>query len=203
MVLESEDLLARTTRRAELTPLHAGCPSLLAHAEGAAVPGWRQADRAAYQWLQRASAHRPGPAGGQGARRVGARSAPNSPRRCPQGASPRRCCQPCPRVRSLKLDNGMRCCWCPGRPAGGAGRRGAGRRRHVWREAGCENGPPGGSHRESSFAGDEATGDCIPGATCVATTSAPRCRGRPGNIGNILAVLAEQLSSTHAPPWGR
>ncbi|WP_342375449.1 insulinase family protein [Myxococcus stipitatus] len=201
MVLESEDLLARTTRRAELTHfmLDARAYSRMQKAL-LSLDGGKLTDFA-YQWLQRASAHtvlvRPG---GQGSTTVSAPAAalPELSSEMPTGRiTPSMLSALSSPVRSLKLDNGMEVLLVP-RPGLPVVRVGA-----VLAGGATYGAKPGvaemarlGAYRESSFAGDESHWGLHSWSDMRRDHQRFEMSGTSGNIGNILAVLAEQLSST-------
>ncbi|WP_241758012.1 M16 family metallopeptidase [Myxococcus landrumensis] len=200
MVLESEDLLARTTRRAELTHfmLDARAYSRMQKAL-LALDGGKLTDFA-YQWLQRASAHtvlvRPG--GHRSAVVEPAAALPELSSEMPTGrVTPSMLTALSSPVRTLKLDNGMEVLLVsrPGLPVVRVGAVLGGGATYGTKPGVAEMARLG-SFRESSFAGTESHWGVHSWNDMRRDHLRFEMAGTAGNVGNMLALLAEQLSST-------
>lgn len=201
MVLESEDLLARTVRRAELTHFTLDVRAYTRSQMALMGLNGSKVTEFAYQWLPRERARiilvRPGENGVAGTAAAAPRSpdeggAVSSARLVPSASS----ALSTP-VHTLKLDNGMEVLLVP-RPGMPVVRVGAALGGGL-----SYGGKPGvaamadwGSFRESTFEG-------YPGDWGLHFSRDSRkdqlryeVAGTAGNVGNMLAMLAEHLSST-------
>ncbi|WP_338864489.1 M16 family metallopeptidase [Myxococcus stipitatus] len=200
MVLESEDLLARTTRRAELTHfmLDARAYSRMQKAL-MTLDGGKLTDFA-YKWLQRSSAHvvlvRPG--GSSSAMAAAPAVLPELSSETPTGhITPSMLTALSSPVRELTLDNGMEVLLVP-RPGLPVVRVGG-----VLEGGATYGAKPGvaemarmGAFRESWFAGEPSHWGLHLSGDMRRDHLRFEVAGTSGNIGNMLALLAEQLSST-------
>jgi len=201
MVLESEDLLARTVRRAELTHFmldvraYTRSQMALMGLNGSKVTDF------AYQWLPRERARailvRPGVNGVAGSAQAAAR-APDAAAEVPSArlvpAASSALSAP---VHVLKLENGMEVLLAPrpGLPVVHVGAALGGGLSHG-AKPGVAAMADWGSFREAWFEG--SPGDW--GLHLSRTSGRDHLRygvaGTAGNVGNMLAMLAEQLSTT-------
>ncbi|NMO19201.1 insulinase family protein, partial [Pyxidicoccus fallax] len=201
MVLESEDLLSRAVRRAELTHFmldaraYSRSQVALAGLNGSKVTDF------AYKWLPRERARvilvRPGQNGVAGAQQAVART-PDAP--SPVSSAwlvPAATAALSGPVHTLTLDNGLEVLLVP-RPGMPVVRVGA-----ALRGGTAYGAKPGlaamaelGSFRETWFEGYPEDWGLHPGGSYQTDHLRHGLAGTAGNVGNMLAMLAEQLDTT-------
>ncbi|QSQ24202.1 insulinase family protein [Pyxidicoccus parkwayensis] len=202
MVLESEELLARTKRRALLTHFTLDVRSYTRSQMALMALGGSQVTDFAYSWLQRERAHvifvRPGESG-----TVTAEAAPALPASQMEAAMPMERATPSmvnalsSPVHVLKLENGMEVLLAP-RPGLPVVRVGAamGGGTSYGAKPGVADVAAWTSFRESFFEGRPSDWGLHPSGGFEKDQVRVGLSGTAGNVGNILAMLAEQLSTT-------
>ncbi|MFY2560607.1 M16 family metallopeptidase [Corallococcus terminator] len=201
MVLESEDLLARTTRRAELTHFmldvrgYTRAQMALMTIDGGKVTDF------AYKWLQRERARiilvRPGESGGGSAVASVTLPEESSTLSAEQRITPSMLTVLSAPVQTLKLDNGMEVLLAP-RPGLPVVRVGA-----VLGGGSTYGAKPGaaalanyGAFRESWFEGHASYWGLHVESEMRKDHQRIEVSGTAGNVGNMLALLSEQLATT-------
>ncbi|MFP2910188.1 M16 family metallopeptidase, partial [Pyxidicoccus sp. 3LFB2] len=221
MALEAEDLLARATRRAELTHFLQDSRAYNRSQQALAALGGGDVTDFGYQWLNRERVRvilvRPGETGTAAVQGVGS---PLSDDEGPTPATarlvPAANAAVATPVQVLKLDNGMEVLLSPrpGLPVVHVGVALAGGRVSEPKPGVAEL-ADWGAYRESTFEGFPGHWGLHPSWWLANDQLRYRLSGTSGNVGNILAVLAEQLDSMrtneyvvmgfqeHVLPWRR
>ncbi|WP_228557243.1 pitrilysin family protein [Myxococcus sp. AB025B] len=201
MVLESEELLSRTVRRAELTHFMLDARGYTRSQRALMTLDGGKVTDFAYKWLQRERARvilvRPGESGGEVvAAPVALPEEPPASVRSERVAQAAQAALSAP-VRTLKLDNGMEVLLAP-RPGLPVVRVGAvlGGGRTYGPKAGVAEMAGYGSFRESWFEGNASHWGLHVHGGMHRDHQRFEVAGTSGNVGNMLAMLAEQLSST-------
>ncbi|WP_275902346.1 M16 family metallopeptidase [Myxococcus eversor] len=201
MVLESEDLMSRTVRRAELTHFmldvrgYTRAQMALMTIDGGKVTDF------AYKWLQRERARiilvRPGESGGASVAAPATLPEETSPVTAEQRITPSMLTALSAPVQTLKLDNGMEVLLAP-RPGLPVVRVGA-----VLGGGSTYGAKPGaaamasyGAFRESWFEGHASHWGLHVYGDMHKDHERIEVAGTAGNIGNMLALLSEQLATT-------
>ncbi|MCY1021073.1 M16 family metallopeptidase [Pyxidicoccus sp. MSG2] len=201
MVLESEHLLSRTLRRALLTHFTLDVRSYTRSQMAQMALGGSQVTAFAYTWLQRERARvilvRPGESGTavaeNGPAQLPAQPEPAVP---VEHATPSMVTALSAPVHVLKLDNGMEVLLAPrpglpvvrvGAAMGGGSAYGA--------KPGVADLAGYGSFRESWFEGRPSDWGLWDSTSLQRDHVRVELSGTAGNVGNMLAMLAEQLSS--------
>ncbi|NTX59486.1 insulinase family protein [Myxococcus sp. CA051A] len=201
MVLESEDLMARTVRRAELTHFmldvrgYTRSQMALMTIDGGKVTDF------AYKWLQRDRARiilvRPGESAGVSVAAPPPLPVEYSTLTAEQRITPSMLTALSAPVQTLKLDNGMEVLLAPrpglpvvrvGAVLGGGSTYGA--------RAGAAALADYGSFRESWFEGHASHWGLHVWDSMRRDHQRIEVSGTAGNVGNMLAMLSEQLSTT-------
>ncbi|WP_223637723.1 pitrilysin family protein [Corallococcus sp. EGB] len=202
MVLESEQLLARTRSRALLTHFTTDVRSYTRSQMALMGLGGSKVTDFAYQWLQRGRAHailvRPGESGTQVAPPVLAKLPGGEPAvEGGERVTPSMLAATSAPVQVLKLENGMEVLLAPrpglpvvrmGAAMGGGTSHGA--------KPGVADLAKWGAFRESYFEGRPSDWGLHEGSRTKLDHVRVDMAGTAGNVGNMLAMLAEELSST-------
>ncbi|RKH18764.1 insulinase family protein [Corallococcus sp. CA047B] len=202
MALESERLLARTKRRALLTHFTLDVRSYTRSQMALMGLGGGKVTDFAYEWLQRGRAHaifvKPGESGvpktvGPLAKVAGEEAAPETGHR----VTPSMLTATSGPVQVLKLDNGMEVLLAPrpGLPVVRVGAAMGGGTAHG-EKPGVGDLATWGAFRETYFEGHLSDWGLHGGSRAAMDHVRVDVAGTAGNVGNMLAMLTEQLATT-------
>ncbi|MBZ4416858.1 pitrilysin family protein [Myxococcus sp. RHSTA-1-4] len=207
MVLESENLLARTVHRALLTHFTLDVRSYTRSQMALMALGGSQVTDFSYKWLQRERARvilvKPGESGGAAVEPGLAALPPSDEPAAPmEPLPPSVLTASSGPVHVLKLDNGMEVLLAPrpGLPVVRVGVALGGGRTHG-AKPGVADLVAWGSFRESYFEGRPGDWGLHGSSEFERDHLRVGLSGTAGNVGNMLAMMAEQLSSTRTSEY--